>query len=418
MVQSNIRAEILTIGDEILIGQIINTNASWMAQQMNLAGYSVVHMTTVSDDGFAITRAIDQAFGRSDIVLMTGGLGPTKDDITKQTLSEYFNSPLVVDKEALDHVSAFFAARGYELTKTNYYQAEVPEGCTVLKNNHGTAPGMLFEREGKVLVSMPGVPLEMKNLMKEKVIPYLKQIFKGQEILHKTVMTHGMGESHLSDRIRDWEDALPEHIKLAYLPRPGIVRLRLSAAGDDRKMLVADIEKQVRRLEKLIPELIFGFDDEPFEKVIGNLLKKRRQTLSTAESCTGGSIASRITSVPGSSEYFKGSVVAYENSVKKTVLRVSEKDLETDGAVSQAVVEQMATGARNLLETNFAIATSGIAGPDGGTDDKPVGTVWIAVASEKEVRSRRFQFGNNRERNIERSVLSGLNMLRLMLLES
>jgi nicotinamide-nucleotide amidase len=418
MVQSNIRAEILTIGDEILIGQIVNTNAAWMAQQMNLAGYSVVHMTTVSDDGLAITRAIDQAFDRSDIVLMTGGLGPTKDDITKKTLSEYFSSPLVVNEEALKHVRAFFAARGYELTETNDYQAEVPEVCKVLKNNHGTAPGMLFENDGKALVSMPGVPLEMKNLMKDKVIPYLSQKFKGKEILHKTIMTHGMGESHLSDRIRAWEEALPEHVKLAYLPRPGVVRLRLSAAGDDRKILEAEIEEQVRRLGVLIPELIFGFDDEPFEKAIGELLKKNHLTLSTAESCTGGSIASRITSVPGSSEYFKGSVVAYENSVKKTLLNVSEKDLESEGAVSEAVVEQMATGVRNLLKTDFAIATSGIAGPDGGTDEKPVGTVWIAVASEKEVRSQKFQFGNNRERNIERSVLSGFNMLRLMLLES
>lgn len=418
MVQSNIKAEILTIGDEILIGQIVNTNAAWMAQQMNLAGYSVVHMTTVSDDGLSIKRAIDQAFGRSDIVLMTGGLGPTKDDITKKTLSEYFNSSLVVNEEALNHVRAFFAARGYELTETNYYQAEVPEDCVVLKNNHGTAPGMLFENEEKVLVSMPGVPLEMKNLMKEKVLPYLSQKFKGQEILHKTIMTHGMGESHLSDRIRDWEEALPGHVKLAYLPRPGVVRLRLSVAGDDRIKLEAEIEEQVRHLWKLIPELIFGFDDEPFEKVIGKLLTKHQQSLSTAESCTGGSIASRITSVPGSSGYFKGSVVAYENSVKKMVLNVSEKDLESDGAVSQVVVEQMAVGARNLLKTDFSIATSGIAGPDGGRDEKPVGTVWIAVASEKEVRSKKFQFGNNRERNIERSVLSGLNMLRLMLVES
>jgi nicotinamide-nucleotide amidase len=418
MVQSNISAEILTIGDEILIGQVVNTNAAWMAQQMNLAGYSVVHMTTVPDDETAITSAIDQAFARADIVLMTGGLGPTKDDITKHTLAKYFNTPLVINEDALNHVRAFFAARGYELTDTNYLQAEVPESCHVLKNNHGTAPGMLFEKEGKTLVSMPGVPLEMKNLMKEKVIPYLGQKFKGREILHKTIMTHGMGESHLSDRIREWEEALPQHVKLAYLPRPGIVRLRLSAAGDDRKMLEAEVEAQVRQLGKLIPELIFGFDDESFEKAVGKLLKKNRQTLSTAESCTGGSIASRITSVPGSSEYFKGSVVAYENSVKKTLLNVSEMDLESVGAVSQEVVEQMATGARRLLKTDFAIATSGIAGPDGGTDEKPVGTVWIAVASEKEVRSQKFQFGNNRERNIERSVLSGLNMLRLMLMES
>lgn len=417
MVQSNIRAEVLTIGDEILIGQIVNTNAAWMAQQMNLAGFSVVHMSTVADDGAAIKRAIDQAFDRSDIVLMTGGLGPTKDDITKKALAAYFGSRLVVNEEALRHVRAFFAARGYELTQTNYQQAEVPESCKVLKNSQGTAPGMLFEKEDKILVSMPGVPFEMKHLMTEEVIPSLSVKFKGQEIIHKTIMTHGMGESHLADRIKDWEEGLPGHIKLAYLPRPGVVRLRMSAAGDDRKSLEAEMDRQAENLRKIIPELIFGYDDESLEKAVGKLLKEKRLTVSTAESCTGGAIASRITSVAGSSEYFKGSVVAYDNAVKKSVLNVSENDLEREGAVSRPVVEQMAAGARPLLKTDFAIATSGIAGPAGGTEDKPVGTVWIAVASDKEVRSKKFRFGNNRERNIELSVLSALNMLRVMINE-
>ncbi|HKK10506.1 MAG TPA: competence/damage-inducible protein A [Bacteroidales bacterium] len=417
MVQSNIRAEVLTIGDEILIGQVVNTNAAWMAQQMNLAGFSVVHMSTVPDDASVIKAAIDLAFSRAGIVLMTGGLGPTKDDITKNTLTEYFNTRLVVNKEALNHVEAFFAARGVALTETNYKQAEVPESCKVLKNSYGTAPGMLFEKDDKILVSMPGVPLEMKHLMTEEVIPYLSVRLKGQEIIHKTIMTHGMGESHLSDRIKDWEEGLPVHIKLAYLPRPGVVRLRLSAAGDDRKSLQDEIDKQAENLHRIIPELIFGYEDESLEKAVGKLLKEKRLTVSTAESCTGGAIATRITSVPGCSEYFKGAVVAYDNHVKESVLDVADKDLQSQGAVSQLVVEKMASGARQLLKTDFAIATSGIAGPDGGTEDKPVGTVWIAVASGKEVRSKKFRFGNNRERNIERSVLSALNMLRVMISE-
>ncbi|MGM0566437.1 MAG: competence/damage-inducible protein A [Bacteroidota bacterium] len=417
MVESNIKAAVITIGDEILIGQIVNTNASWLGQQMNLAGYSVVHMATVPDQGEEIVNELDKAIKYAEIVIITGGLGPTKDDITKRTLAEYFGKSLHEDQDTLEQVTSFFADRGMTLTETNRRQALVPEGAVVLKNENGTAPGMLFEDNGKVVVSLPGVPLEMKHLMTEKVIPYLKKKYKGQHIYHKTIMTHGMGESHLSDLIQTWEESLPAHIKLAYLPRPGIVRLRLSAAGDSYKQIRIDVNKEVQRLVKLIPDLVFGYDDVSLEEVIGGILKQHSKTVATAESCTGGSIAARITSVAGSSAYFKGSVVAYDNDVKSSVLEVSEKALEKHGAVSEEVARQMAAGVMKLLKTDYAIATTGIAGPDGGTKQKPVGTVWIAVAAKNQIKAQRFQFGHQRSRNTERSVLSALNMLRIMLRE-
>lgn len=413
MVKSNIKAAVITIGDEILIGQIVNTNASWLGQQMNLAGYSVVHMATVPDQREEIVSELNKAIKYAEIVIITGGLGPTKDDITKHTLAEYFGRTLEEDPDTLQQVTSFFAARGMELTETNRRQALVPEGAVVLKNDNGTAPGMLFEDNGKVVVSLPGVPLEMKHLMTEQVIPYLKTKYKGQHIYHKTVMTHGMGESHLSDLIQDWEESLPSHIKLAYLPRPGIVRLRLSAAGDSFNQIRIDVNNQVQRLVRLIPDLIFGYDDITLEEVIGSMLTRQSKTVATAESCTGGSIAARITSVAGSSAYFKGSVVAYDNHVKNIVLGVSEEALKKYGAVSEEVAKQMAAGVKNLLSTDYAIATTGIAGPEGGTKEKPVGTVWIAVASHNEVKAQCFQFGHQRSRNTERSVLSALNMLRL-----
>lgn len=418
MVKSNIKAAVITIGDEILIGQIVNTNASWLGQQMNLAGYSVVHMATVPDQREEIVSELNKAIKYAEIVIITGGLGPTKDDITKHTLAEYFGRTLEEDPDTLQQVTSFFAARGMELTETNRRQALVPEGAVVLKNDNGTAPGMLFEDNGKVVVSLPGVPLEMKHLMTEQVIPYLKTKYKGQYIYHKTVMTHGMGESHLSDLIQGWEESLPSHIKLAYLPRPGIVRLRLSAAGDTFNQIRIDVNKQVQRLVRLIPDLIFGYDDITLEEVIGSMLTRKSKTVATAESCTGGSIAARITSVAGSSAYFKGSVVAYDNHVKYNVLGVSEEALEKYGAVSEEVAKQMAAGAKKLLSIDYAIATTGIAGPEGGTKEKPVGTVWIAVASHDEVKAQRFQFGHQRSRNTERSVLSALNMLRLKLREA
>lgn len=417
MIQSTVTAEIVTIGDEILIGQIENTNASWLARQMNLNGYSVVHMNTTADESDAIKNALDLALGRTDIVLITGGLGPTKDDITKKALAEYFDSQLVLDKEMLKKVTGFFASRGIALSETNKRQAEIPDRCEPVINDHGTAPGMLFRKGNKVVVSMPGVPLEMKNMMMMKVLPRLKAIFHGQQIVHKTVMTHGMGESHLSDTIHEWEGSLPGHIRLAYLPRPGIVRMRLSAAGDDRALLEKEINSELQKLRQLIPDLIFGYDDQSMEEVVGVMLRQKKMTVATAESCTGGAIAAGITSVPGSSDYFKGGIVAYENDIKQRLLDVSPEDIEAYGAVSKTVVEQMAIGAKKHLKTDFALATSGIAGPDGGTPEKPVGTVWIALASESGVVSEKFLFGNNRQRNTQRSVLGAINMLRKHLLD-
>lgn len=412
MINSRTKAEIISIGDELLIGQVVNTNAVWMAEHMNLAGYSVVHMTTISDDEQIIIKAIEEAFGRVEIVLMTGGLGPTKDDITKKTLRKYFDSEMVMHQQTLLHVEEFFKNRNLKMTEVNRQQAMVPEACEVLKNNFGTAPGMWFEKDGKVLVSMPGVPVEMLNLMKDQVIPKLKTCFKADALVHKTVLTHGKGESHLADYISDWEDALPANMGLAYLPRPGMVRLRLSASGVDKRLLMHDINNEIQKLMMLIPELIFGYDEDTMESVVGKRLEKKMVTVSTAESCTGGAIASRITSVAGSSAYFRGSVVAYENTIKRDVLGVCSDDLKKYGAVSEPVVVQMAEGVRKLMKTDFAVATSGIAGPEGGTTEKPVGTVWIALASEQKTIARKFLFGTKRDRNIELSVLSALNMLR------
>lgn len=409
------KAEIISIGDELLIGQVINTNASWMASELNKAGISVVHIAAIADDNTAIKQALDQATERSDIVLLTGGLGPTKDDITKHTLAEYFGGGMVFHEATFKHIQSLFAARNFKVTDVNQKQAEIPANCTPLVNRNGTAPGMWFEQNGKVFVSMPGVPFEMKPLLSEQVIPKLRKQFNLQYIFHKTIMTTGIGESWLAEKIAGWENSLPENIKLAYLPQPGIVRLRLSASGPDKTQLENEITHYCQFLRKLIPHIIFGYDDIRLEEVIGRLLLKNKQTLSAAESCTGGYIAHLITSIAGSSNYFKGAVVSYSNSVKVNQLDVNKKVLENRGAVSSEVVEAMAQGARQQLNTDFALATSGIAGPGGGTDDKPVGTIWIALAAPSGVQSKRFHFGEHRGRNIRRSALAALNMLRMEL---
>ncbi len=407
------KAEIISIGDELLIGQVVNTNASWMAAELNKAGINVVHIAAVSDEKIAITNALDDASMRADIILLTGGLGPTKDDITKHTLAEYFGVGFVFHESTFQHVKSLFDARNYKLTPVNKKQAEIPENCTPLKNRNGTAPGMWFEKNNKVFVSMPGVPFEMRPLLSEQVIPRLQEKFKLEHIFHKTIMTHGLGESWLAEKISDWTDSLPENIKLAYLPQPGIVRLRLSASGPDQTVLENEVNKYCKSLHAFIPKAIFGYDDISLEKVIGQLLTKNKQTLSTAESCTGGYIAHLITSIAGSSDYFKGAVISYSNDVKSEQLGVSAELLEQYGAVSQEVIEAMALGVQQKLKTDFALATSGIAGPGGGTDEKPVGTVWIALAGPNGVQSKLFHFGEHRGRNIRRSALSALNMLRL-----
>ncbi len=407
--------EIISIGDELLIGQVVNTNASWMAAELNKNGINVVQITAISDRKEHIWKALDEALERGQIVILTGGLGPTKDDITKPALASYFDSKMVFHQPTYEHIKKLFAERNYPVTDVNRLQAEIPEKCIPLANPHGTAPGMWFEKEGKIIVSLPGVPFEMKSLITDEVIPRLKQKLALGTIYHKTTMTHGIGESALAELISDWESALPETMKLAYLPQPGIVRLRLSVSGDQDSKLKEAVDEQCRQLGTIIPDLIFGYDDLTMEEVVGNYLKKSYKTLSAAESCTGGYLSHLITSIPGSSAYFKGSVVSYTNKAKIELLGVPEQKIIKYGAVSQEVAEAMALGALNRFSSDYALAISGIAGPDGGTPDKPVGTVWIALASSDGITSRLFHYGEHRGRNIRRSALSALNMLRLEL---
>ncbi len=408
------KAEIITIGDELLIGQVIDTNSAWMAEQLNLAGIRVAQITSISDHREHILTTLKEATGRADVILMTGGLGPTRDDIAKKTLSEFFNTPLVFNQESFDNVDRIFRMRGYSMTLLNRAQAEVPENCTPLLNVNGTAPGMWFEENGKIYVSMPGVPFEMKALMEEQVLPRLKAFSSGS-IVHRTILTQGVGESFLAAKIEAWESALPPYIKLAYLPQPGIVRLRLTASGSDRTMLETEISRQTGELYALIGEHIFGEGEDTLEQVIGRLLKQHEYTLATAESCTGGYIAHLITGIAGSSAYFKGSVVAYSNEIKESTLGVAPRTLEKYGAVSEETVFEMAAGIIRQFGVNCAIAVSGIAGPDGGTAEKPVGTTWICVLTPKGAETRKFTFGEHRGRNIRRAALAALDMLRKQL---
>ncbi|MFZ4401572.1 MAG: competence/damage-inducible protein A [Bacteroidales bacterium] len=407
-------AEIISIGDELLIGQVINTNASWMATQLNLIGIDIVQITTISDKKYAILESIDNAFKNADIILMTGGLGPTNDDITKLCLCEYFNSQLKFDEKTYQRIEKLFAQRGFAVTELNRQQAEVPDKCIVIPNFNGTASGMWFDDKGKILISMPGVPFEMKSMITDFVIPKLKDLSE-IEIFHKTIHIQGIGESFLADLIKDWEDQLANYIKLAYLPQPGLIRLRLTAKGSK----IVDLENQVlievEKLKNIIPEMIFGYDDDSLEEVVGKLLLLNNKTVATAESCTGGYLSHLITSVPGSSSYYKGSVIAYSNEVKMSILGVTSSCLEKYGAVSKETVTEMAKATIKLLHTDFAIAVSGIAGPDGGSVEKPVGTIWIAVASENNVIAEKYLHGEDRGRNIRKSALSALMLLRKLI---
>lgn len=406
------QAEIITIGDEILIGQIVDTNSAWMAKELNGIGINIGKITSISDQETDIVTSLKQAMERVSLVLITGGLGPTNDDITKKTLSDFFGMNLVQNDLLYAKIKQRLADRGIPMNRFNREQSLVPEGVRIITNNHGSAPCMWFEKEGKVVISMPGVPFEMKGIMQDHVLESLAQHFSTPVILHKTIMTEGIGESVLAEMLADWEANLPNCVKLAYLPSPGLVRLRMSLTSDNENELERIIEEQLNKLKKIIPANIFGYDDYPIELTVAKLLSDKGKTLGTAESCTGGNIAHLITSHAGSSSYFKGSIVAYSNEVKENILQVNVADLEKYGAVSQEVVEQMAMGAKKLLNTDYAIATSGIAGPDGGTEEKPVGTVWIAVAGPEEVISHKFDLYKNRERNIRVASLNALNMLR------
>ena len=409
------KASIVTIGDEILIGQIINTNSAWIASRLNSVGIKVHRMLSIADAADEIKHCLDQEFASVDLIITTGGLGPTSDDITKQTLAEYFGTRLVFNPDAYRDVEAFFAARGLPLTEANRQQAMLPENAQSLPNPEGTARGMWFTTGNRHLISLPGVPFEMEAIMEKEVLPRLERMNAGNAVVHRTVMTAGVGESFLAEKIATWEKNLPPHIKLAYLPSPGVVRLRLSASGSDADSLKAEINRLIDELTRIIPEYIFSLDDEPLPKAIGRMLMKRGASLCTAESCTGGYIAHLITTIPGSSQYYKGSIVAYANEVKKALLGVSPDVLEKHGAVSREVVEAMAQGARRVLEADYAIAVSGIAGPDGGSEQKPIGLTWIAVAGPDGVIAREFRFGNRRERNIQRAAVAALNELRKLI---
>lgn len=410
--------EIITIGDEILIGQIIDTNSAFIAQLLNLNGISVKQISSVSDDREHILKALDEAKSRADIILITGGLGPTKDDITKKTLCEYFKTTMRFDEGAYQDVVNIFATYGKEVTPINKLQAEVPAICEVIHNYNGTAPCMWFDVDDKIFVSMPGVPYEMKALMKEQVVPKLRERFKFPSIYHKTILTQGIGESALSEMISDWEDSLAAaDIKLAYLPSPGMVRLRLSTKGEDKNALIRNVEKKIEEVKPLISEYIYGYEiygveRESLEQMVGKLLKEKKKTVSTAESCTGGYISHLLTKVAGSSEYYIGSVISYAYEIKETELDVPHDIILKHGAVSQPVVEQMAKAIREKYKTDYAISASGIAGPGGGTEEKPVGTVWVAVATPSKIISEKFLFGANRERNIQKTANVALNMLK------
>ncbi|MCL4482671.1 MAG: competence/damage-inducible protein A [Bacteroidetes bacterium] len=408
--------DIITIGDEILIGQIVDTNSAWMAQKLNEDGINVREIISISDDPDHISETFTESAKKVKLVLVTGGLGPTKDDKTKETIFTYFDTKLVANPEVLQNIEELLNKRGIALNSLNRDQALVPEKCRVFQNKLGTAPGLLLEKNGCSFIFMPGVPYEMKYLMEFEVLPYLRSNFQTSTIFHRTVLTQGIPESMLAEKIEAWEDALPEYIKLAYLPSPQGVRLRLSARGREQTMMEKEVENRIALLQELIPANIYGFDEESPGGSIGKMLTEKGWTVSTAESCTGGAIARLFTENPGSSAYFKGSVVAYSNEIKTKILGVTEDTLIKYGAVSREVVEAMALSACQLMNTDFAIATSGIAGPSGGTTEKPVGTVWIAVARGEQVTSQLYNFGNDRERNIARTGQTALFMLRKLVL--
>jgi len=406
------KAEIITIGDEILIGQIVDSNSAFIAKELNKVGVSVVQITTTSDDADSIVNSIKQAEHRASIIILTGGLGPTKDDITKLILAKYFNTELVFNKDVYNHVESLLAGRGITMNDLNKKQAYVPKNCEVLFNKVGTAPGMLFKQNNKVYISIPGVPFEMKHIITERFIPFIKETFITEEIVHKTIMTQGIPESHLAKKIELWEDNLPSKIKLAYLPQPGIVRLRLTARGKNRANLISLIEIEIEKLQEIIPEAIYGFNEEKIELAVYKLLKSQNKTMATAESCTGGNISALITSIPGSSAIYKGSVIAYSNEIKHKILHVAEQTLDSYGAVSKQTVEEMCKGLLNTFNTDYAISVSGIAGPNGGTDEKPVGTTWICIANKNKLIAEKYLFGEDRGRNIRRATLTALNLLR------
>lgn len=409
-----LKAEIITIGDELLIGQTIDTNAAWMAGELAQIGVHVEQITSIKDTKKHIIDTLNDVMPRADLILLTGGLGPTKDDITKHTLCEYFDTTLELNEEVLEAITKRFAEFKRPMLAVNTAQAKLPKACTVIRNWHGTASGMWFEHEGKVVVSMPGVPYEMKGLMSGEILEKVKAHFETGNVSHFTIQTQGEGESFMAETISDIEDELKNNdIKLAYLPAPGQVRMRLTKHGgvDAENQIL--LKKFADQIIERFPRNVFGTGDDTLEQVVGKLLKDTFQTVAVAESCTGGYLSHLFTSVAGSSEYFMGAVIAYHNDIKHNELGVDEVDLRDQGAVSEPVVLQMAEGIRRKYKTTYGVATSGIAGPTGERPGKPVGTIWIAVAGPKGSRALCFSFGNNRARNIRKAALTALNMLRL-----
>ncbi|HEY1113160.1 MAG TPA: competence/damage-inducible protein A [Chitinophagaceae bacterium] len=412
-----VNASIITIGDELLIGQTVDTNSAFIGTELNKIGVWVKKRIAVGDIKEDILQALEEQSKSTPIIIITGGLGPTADDITKPALCEYFGSQLVVSEEALRNVQEIFARLNRPLIERNIRQAEVPHNCTVLNNTRGTAPGMWFEKDGVVYISLPGVPHEMKGLMELSVIPKLKEHFTLPVVQHRTLLTAGKGESEIAELLKDFEAALPYYIKLAYLPSYGMVRLRLTGRAESGGTLNRELDRQFTQLKALVREWMVVDEDITIELAVSRMLKQRGKTLSTAESCTGGYIAHLITSHSGSSQFFMGGVVSYANEVKRAVLGVQEATLNNFGAVSEQTVSEMASGALRTLKTDYAIATSGVMGPGGGTPDKPIGTVWIAVAGPNGVRARKHFFRFDRSRNIELAAAIALNMLRVYLVE-
>ena len=401
----------ISIGDELLIGQVINTNAAWLGEQLSDAGFQLDSTLTIGDSEKAILDAFNACMD-SDLVLVTGGLGPTADDITKPTVCKFFNTELEFCQAAYDNVFALFQRRGFQMSERNRSQAMLPKACEYVPNTYGTAPCMWLEKNGVVFAFMPGVPFEMKGIFKDELLPRIKQRFHSVPYEKRVIMTTGIGESFLADKIKDWEDALPSFLSLAYLPQYGMVRLRLSGRHENADLLHATLDDQVAKLTRLIPEYIFAMQDQPIERTVFDMLLDKNMTYASAESCTGGNIAHVITLIPGSSDVFKGTAVTYATPMKTKVLGVPAEMIEKHGVVSQQVVESMAVGVRNLMEADFGVATTGVAGPSGGTEENPVGTVWIGVASPLGVVSKRFNFGKDRENVINRATIAAYEMLR------
>jgi nicotinamide-nucleotide amidase len=409
------KAEIITIGDEILYGQTLDTNSYWMSGVLDQAGISVIRKTCVGDQKEEILTSISEAEGRADIILITGGLGPTSDDITKQTLVEYFDTRLIPNPKILEHIKSIFSRADREMSDLNIAQADLPENCTPIPNPLGTAAGMWFERHGKIFVSMPGVPYEMKRMMTDSVIPMLIDKKVEDVVHHRMIRTIGVPESQLADLIKPWEDELPQDIKLAYLPTMGTVKLRLTTKGSDLPAMKKKVQAQIDKILPLIGKNVYGFDEEEIEEAIGRMLKERGLKLAIAESCTGGFLSHKITSVAGSSAWFNGSFVPYSNELKNEQLKVSKEILQKDGAVSESVVLALAKNVKEAFNADVAVSISGIAGPGGGTVEKPVGTVWIGYADEHKVMAKKFQFTMNRNLNIKFSAMAALNMIRINL---